>query len=101
MFTFRGMYFYKVNLGLKGGISIDADSGPLGYVLWCCGSRSKDFFTFIQKITIMQCEKKTSFLFWNRLDKKISQNVRKEWALSTCHVLHIESVRVGHTEAEP
>jgi hypothetical protein len=29
MFTFRG----KVNLGLKGGISIDADSGPLGYVL--------------------------------------------------------------------
>ena len=21
---------------------------PLGYVLWCCGSRSQDFFTFIQ-----------------------------------------------------
>ena len=35
-------------MGLKGGISIDADSGPLGYVLWCCGSRSQDFFTFIQ-----------------------------------------------------
>ena len=35
--------------GLKGGISIDTDSGPLGYVLWCCGSRSQDFFfTFIQ-----------------------------------------------------
>ena len=29
---------------LKGGISIDTDSGPL----WCCGSRSQDFFTFIQ-----------------------------------------------------
>ena len=23
--------------GLKGGISIDADSGPPRYVLWCCG----------------------------------------------------------------
>ena len=35
-------------MGLKGRISIDADSGPLGYVLWYCGSRSHDFFTFIQ-----------------------------------------------------
>ena len=34
MFTFRGT-FYWVNLSLKGGISIDADSGPLGYLLWC------------------------------------------------------------------
>ena len=34
--------------GLKGGISINTDSGPLGYVLWCCGNRSQDFFTFIQ-----------------------------------------------------
>ena len=34
--------------GLKGGISIDADSGPPRYVLWCFGSRSHDFFTFIQ-----------------------------------------------------
>ena len=32
----------------KGGISIDTDSGPLWYVLLCCGSRSQDFFTFIQ-----------------------------------------------------
>ena len=29
MFTFRG----TLNLGLKGGISIDVDSGPLRYVL--------------------------------------------------------------------
>ena len=35
-------------MGLKGGISIDADSGPLGYVLWYYGSGSQDFFTFIQ-----------------------------------------------------
>ena len=34
--------------GLKGGISIDTNFGPLGYVLWYCGSRSQDFFTFIQ-----------------------------------------------------
>ena len=34
--------------GLKEGISIDADSGPLGYVLWCCGSRSWEVFTFYQ-----------------------------------------------------
>ena len=34
--------------GLKGGISIDINSRPFGYVLWCCGSRSQAFFTFIQ-----------------------------------------------------
>ena len=27
-------------MGLKRGLSIDADSGPLGYLLWCSGSRS-------------------------------------------------------------
>ena len=27
--------------GLKGGISFDTDSGPLRYVLRCCGSRSQ------------------------------------------------------------
>ena len=30
------------------GQKIVADSGPLGHVLWCCGSKSQDFFTFIQ-----------------------------------------------------
>ena len=33
-------------MGLKGGLLIDAVSGPLGYVL--CGSRSQEEFTFIQ-----------------------------------------------------
>ena len=42
MFTFRGSWVWK------GVISIDAFSGPLGYVFWCCGSKSHDFFTFIQ-----------------------------------------------------
>ena len=39
---------HLVNLGLKGGISIDADSGSLGYVFWCCGSRSWEVPTFFQ-----------------------------------------------------
>ena len=29
-------------------IAIDADSGPLRYVLWCCGSICHQLFTFIQ-----------------------------------------------------
>ena len=32
----------------KGGISIDADSGPLRYVLWCCDSICHQLFSFIQ-----------------------------------------------------
>ena len=35
-------------MGLKWGTLIDADSGPLGYVLWCCGSRRWEVFTFFQ-----------------------------------------------------
>ena len=34
--------------GLKGVISVDADSGPLGYVLWCCGSKSCEVFIYFQ-----------------------------------------------------
>ena len=35
--------------GLKGGILIDADSGPPRYVLGLsCGGICQDFFTFIQ-----------------------------------------------------
>ena len=34
--------------GLKGGISIDADSGPPRYVLWCCGGMYHQPGTFIQ-----------------------------------------------------
>ena len=34
--------------GLKGGISIDADSGPPRYVLWCCGRICHQVLTFIQ-----------------------------------------------------
>ena len=34
--------------GLKGGISIYADSGPPGYVLWCCIRICHQLLTFIQ-----------------------------------------------------
>ena len=34
--------------GLKGGISIYADSGPPRYVLWCCGCICHKVLTFIQ-----------------------------------------------------
>ena len=34
--------------GLKGGISIDADSGPPRYVLWCCGGFCHQLLTFFK-----------------------------------------------------
>ena len=42
--------------GLKGGISIDTDSGPLGYVFWCCGSRSWEVLTFFRLGLAMLCD---------------------------------------------
>ena len=49
LFTFDNfMQAPRIILRLKGGMSIDADSGPLEYVLWCCGSRSWEVFTFFQ-----------------------------------------------------
>ena len=39
-------------MDLKGGISIDADSGPLGYILWCCGSESQDFFLLLFRLAL-------------------------------------------------
>ena len=34
--------------GLKGGISIDADSGPPRYILWCCGCICHQPHTFFK-----------------------------------------------------
>ena len=48
------IYFIKtvfenfMKWGLKGGISIDADSGPPRYVLWCCGGIYHQPDIFIQ-----------------------------------------------------
>ena len=44
MFTFRHPFLRNKIWGN----SINADSGPLGYVLLCCDSSSQDFFNFIQ-----------------------------------------------------
>ena len=40
-------FFEKRGIGYQ-GISIDANSGNLGYVIWCCGSICHRLFTFIQ-----------------------------------------------------
>ena len=42
------MFTFRVNLGLNEGISIDADSGPLRYVLLCRGGICHQQDTFIQ-----------------------------------------------------
>ena len=44
-FIFENLLHKK---GLKGGISIDADSGPPRYVLWCCDSIFHDVFISIK-----------------------------------------------------
>ena len=42
-------YFWNfMKWGLKGGISIDADSDPPRYVLWCCGGICHQLLTFFQ-----------------------------------------------------
>ena len=37
MRAIKNFFWNFMKWGLKGGISIDADSGPPMYVLWCCG----------------------------------------------------------------
>ena len=44
MFTFKGTFTIS-KFGSERGVQI---LGLLGYVLWSCGSKSQDFFTFIQ-----------------------------------------------------
>ena len=53
-------------MGLKGGISIDADSGPLRYVLWCCGGICHQPDTFIQIGSghTVKCQYNLKFLFF-------------------------------------
>ena len=57
MFTFRGT-FTKWIWVWKGGISIDADSGPLGYV---CRSRSWEVFPFFSDWLLPYCERLLNF----------------------------------------
>ena len=51
--------------GLKGGISIDADSGPPRYVLWCCGGICHQLLTFFQigcGHTVIHCAETACYL---------------------------------------
>ena len=41
-----------MNWGLKGGISIDAYSGPCRHVLWCCGGICHQLLTFCYSHTV-------------------------------------------------
>ena len=43
-------------MGLKGGISINADSGPPRYVLWCCGGICHQLLTFFSDWLWPYCE---------------------------------------------
>ena len=61
--------FYEVRS--ERGISIDANSGTLRYVLWCCGSICHQLLNFIQigydlyALSWFKCDfKKTSDLLW-------------------------------------
>ena len=43
---------------------VDADSDSLRFVLWCCGSRSQEEFTFVQvgsRHTVLCCLIRTDF----------------------------------------
>ena len=41
--------------GLKGGISIYADSGPPRYVLWCCSGICQQVLTFFKLAVAILC----------------------------------------------
>ena len=45
---FLFLEIYIIKKGLKGGISIDADSGPPRYVLWCCGGICHQLLFFLR-----------------------------------------------------
>ena len=47
----KKLFWNFMKWGLKGGISIDADSGPPRYVLWCCGGICHQPDTFIQSVS--------------------------------------------------
>ena len=47
-FLKKNFFWNFMKWGLKGGISIYADSGPPRYVLWCCGCICHEVLTFFQ-----------------------------------------------------
>ena len=91
--------------GLKGEILFDADSGPLRYLLWCCGSICHQLLTFIQigyghtvistgylysgwgiPSSIMPKYDKRLFLIKGK--KSTSQFSSENWALLILHTIY-------------
>ena len=69
IFIFGNLHHKK---GLKGGISIDADSGPPRYVLWCCGGICHQVLTFFQiGCGHTVCEHFLQFFFWSLNKEKL------------------------------
>ena len=74
--------------GLKGGISIYADSGPPRYVLWCCFRICHQLLTFIQigsghtVSLVLKIHESTDFqspaLFFSRLSSSFHNWPEKE-----------------------
>ena len=50
-FLYSFWKFYEM-MSERGGFLIDTDCGPLGYIVWCCDSRSQDFFTLICRLAL-------------------------------------------------
>ena len=72
---------YIIKKGLKGGISIDTDSGPPRNVLLCCAGICHQPYTFIQigsGHTVFYSLTLNVYLFWHPLPLAISVEVRLE-----------------------
>ena len=65
--------------GLKGGISIDADSRPPRYVLWCCGGICHQLLTFFQ----IGCGHTVK----GKISWKYLQRENLTWGTWPCHFL--------------
>ena len=76
------LFWNFMKWGLKGGISIDADSGPPRYVLWCCGGICHEVLTFIQIGCGHTVINSQLILFWNQREKLDGQRFGKTpWCL--------------------
>ena len=85
----RCMYIKTVfenfmNWGLKGGISIYADSGPPRYVLWCCGGICHQPDTFIQIGSghTVEVNNQSTAVWWCYLTSFLAQFLKQHIMLS-------------------
>ena len=62
--------------GMKGYFKIDTYSGPLGYVFWCCGSRSQDFFLVLFRLALaILCIRMSTFKFQDQIIHILITNI--------------------------